>query len=210
MTFNCLSINRRDGSCIAHNAGQVNFARIIQSEIIAVSQLASDKCNQNVETKPPTPQHSHSHSHSPAGHASSAVDRMSQSVYDTCHQVFDEQENLQYSEHHHRNRTIQRKRRIADSPLNSKYERIMPQLAFEMDSCFGAMWVFDAVEKKCSYYNVIGADIPRSMECSSNVLAFLAPELALPKRSDLLVSRNLAAANLLACLDVITSVPESM
>lgn len=210
MSFNCLSINRRDGTCIAHNAGQVNFARIIQSEINAVSQLASDKCNQNIETKQPIPQHSHSHSHSPAGHASSAVDRMSQSVYDTCHQVFDEQENLQYSEHHHRHRTIQRKHRMNESPFHNKYERIMPQLAFEMDSYFGSLWIFDAVEKKCSYYNVIGADIQRNMDYSNNVLGFLAPELALPKRSDLLVSRNLAAANLLACLDVLTSVPDAM
>lgn len=86
----------------------------------------------------------------------------------------------------------------------------MPQLAFEMDPCFGVLWVFDAVEKKCSYYNVIGSEIQRYGEYSNNILAILTPELALPKQSEAMISRNLAAVNLLACLDVLTSVPEAM
>lgn len=207
MSFNCLSINRRDGNCIPHIDGQVNFARIIQAKINAISQLASDKCNQNIDLKG---------SHSPvacqllpAPPSNPAVDRMSQSVYDTCHQIFDDQKNP-LSEHHHRHpRTIQRRRRL-DSPYHSKYERIMPQLAFEMDPCFGVLWVFDAVEKKCSYYNVIGSEIQRYGEYSNNILAILTPELALPKQSESMISRNLAAVNLLACLDVLTSVPEAM
>lgn len=208
MSFNCLSINRRDGNCIAHMDGQVNFARIIQAKINTMSQLASDKCNQNFDLK---------HSRSPAAAPAqpppprAAVDRMSQSVYDTCHQIFDDQDNLQFAEHHHHphQRTVQRRRRL-DSPYHNKYDRIMPQLAFELDPCFGALWVFDAVEKKCSYYNVIGSEIQRNGEYSNNILAILTPELSLPKRSDATISRNLAAVNLLACLDVLTSVPDSM
>lgn len=133
---------------------------------------------------------------------------MSQSVYDTCHQVFDEQENLQYSEHH-RHRTIQRRRRI-ESPYHNKCDRIMPQLAFDLDPFFGFLWVVDAVDKKCTYYNVIGSDVARHMDYTNNVLNILTPELSLPKKSDSLASRNLAATNLLACLDVLTSVPDSM
>lgn len=202
MSFNCLSINRRDGNCIPHLDGQVNFARIIQAKINAISQLASDKCNQNIDMK---------HTHSPAAVQSPpppSVDRMSQSVYDTCHQIFDEQDN-QFAMVHRHQRTIQRRRRL-DPPFHSKYDRIMPQLAFELDPCFGVLWVFDAVEKKCGYYNVIGSEIPRNGEYSNNILAILTPELALPKRSEATVSRNLAAVNLLACLDVLTSVPDAM
>lgn len=208
MSFKCLSINRRDGNCIAHVDGQVNFARIIQAKINAISQLASDKCNQNIDSKH---MHSAEAAQPPTAPPSNpAVDRMSQSVYDTCHQIFDDQDNLQFAEHHHRHqRPIQRRRRL-DSPFHSKYERIMPQLAFELDPSFGVLWVFDAVEKKCSYFNVIGSEIPRNGEYSNNILAILTPELVLPKRCDATISRNLAAVNLLACFDVLTSVPDAM
>lgn len=196
MSFNCLSINRRDGSCIPHSSGQVNFAKIIQNNINAVSQLAFDKCNQNVDAN--------------QAHASSAIDRMSQSVYDTCHQIFDDQENLQFSEHHHHRPAPQRRKRI-DSAQCTKYEKVLPQLAFEMDSLFGVLWVFDAIEKKCFLYNVIGSEIPRNLEYSSHLLAILQPELMLPKnKSDVLITRNLASMNLLACLDILTSVPDAM
>lgn len=194
MSFNCLSINRRDGSCIPHSNGQVNFAKIIQNNINAVSQLAFDKCNQNVDANQVI-------SHS-------SLDRMSQSVYDTCHQIFDEQENLQFSEHHH-HRPIQRKKR-ADSVPCTKYEKVLPQLAFEVDSTYGVLWVFDGIEKKCFLYNVIGSEIPRNMEYSNHILAILQPELMLPKKSEFLITRNLASVNLLACLDILTSVPDAM
>lgn len=196
MSFNCLSINRRDGSCIPHSAGQVNFAKIIQNNINAVSQLAFDKCNQNVDAN------------LPVAHASAAVDRMSQSVYDTCHQIFDEQENLQFSEHHH-HRPNQRRKRV-ESTHCTKYEKVLPQLAFEMDAIYGVLWVFDAIEKKCFLYNVIGSEISRNMEYSNHVLAILQPELMLPEETDILITRNLASVNLLACLDILTSVPDSM
>lgn len=194
MSFNCLSINRRDGSCIPHSTGQVNFAKIIQNNINAVSQLAFDKCNQNVDANQVNP------------HSSS--DRMSQSVYDTCHQIFDEQENLQFSEHHH-HRPMQRKKRAESAPC-TKYEKVLPQLAFEVDSTYGVLWVFDAIEKKCFLYNVIGSEMPRNMEYSNHILAILQPELMLPKKSDFLITRNLASINLLACLDILTSVPDAM
>lgn len=202
MSFNCLSINRRDGSCIAHAAGQVNFAKIIQNNINAVSQLASDKCNQNVEAV------QHHSILERVGHGSSMVDRMSQSVYDTCHQIFDEQENLQFSEHHH-HRPIQ-KRKKNELPAGTKYDKVLPQLAFEMDSFYGVLWVFDAVEKKCSLYNVIGSEMPRNQDYSSHVQAILKPELTLPKKSEMLITRNLASINLLACLDILTSVPDQI
>lgn len=195
MSFNCLSINRRDGSCIPHSGGQVNFAKIIQNNINAVSQLAFDKCNQNVNTNQAI--------------ASSAIDRMSQSVYDTCHQIFDEQENLQFSEHHHHHRPPQRRKRV-ESAQCAKYEKIFPQLAFEMDSMYGVLWVFDAIEKKCKMYNVIGSEVPRNVEYSSHIMAILQPELMLPKKTDVLITRNLASVNLLACLDILTSVSDAM
>lgn len=192
MSFNCLSINRRDGSCIPHSSGQVNFAKIIQNNINAV---ALDKCNQNVDAQA-------------MAHASTAIDRMSQSVYDTCHQIFDEQENLQFSEHHH-HRPPQRRKR-AESAHCGKYERVLPQLAFEMDSLYGVLWVFDAIEKKCLLYNVIGSEIPRNLEYSNHAMAILQPDLMLPKKADVLITRNLASVNLLACLDILTSMPDAM
>lgn len=197
MSFNCLSINRRDGSCIAHTIGQVNFAKIIQTNINAISQLASDKCNQNIDA-----------SVDRVAQGSSTIDRMSQSVYDTCHQVFDEQENLQFSEHHH-HRPMQRKKRVETNQCG-KYEKVLPQLAFEMDSYYSVLWVFDAVEKKCYLYNVLGSEIQRNMDYSNHILAILKPELMLPKKNDVLITRNLASVNLLACLDILTSVPDAM
>lgn len=164
--------------------------------------MASDKCNQNVDLKQNVA--------AVAAQATSAVDRMSQSVYDTCHQIFDDQENLQFSEHsHHHHRSIQRRKR-PETQLNTKYEKIMPQLAFEMDPCFGILWVFDAIEKKCSHYNVIGSEIPKNFEYSNHIMTILTPELALPQKSDVMISRNLASTNLLACLDILTSVPDAM
>lgn len=201
MSFNCLSINRRDGSCIAHTDGQVNFAKIIQNNIDAVSQLASDKCNQNVEAV-------HNSILERVGHGSSMVDQMSQSVYDTCHQIFDEQENLQFSEHHH-HRPMQ-KRKKNDLNQGTKYDKVLPQLAFEMDSFYGVLWVFDAVEKKCSLYNVIGSEMPRNQDYSSHLQAILKPELTLPRKSEMFITRNLASVNLLACLDILTSVPDAI
>lgn len=79
-----------------------------------------------------------------------------------------------------------------------------------MDPAYGVFWVFDAVEKKCSLYNVIGSEIPRHMDYSNHILAILKPELMLPKKTDILITRNLASVNLLACLDILTSVPDAM
>lgn len=121
MSFNCLSINRRDGSCIAHTSDQVNFAKLIQTNINAISQMASDKCNQNFDVKQQAAQQS-----CIDRNGSSAIDRMSQSVYDTCHQIFDDQENLQFSEHHH-HRPMQRRKRM-DIGQCTKYEKVLPQL----------------------------------------------------------------------------------
>lgn len=68
--------------------------------------------------------------------------------------------------------------------------------------------MFDAIEKKCFLYNVIGSEVPRNLEYSSHILALLPPELMLPKKADVFITRNLASVNLLACLDILTSVPD--
>lgn len=60
-----------------------------------------------------------------------------------------------------------------------KYERVLEQLAFEMDSLYGALWVFDAIERKWFLYNVIGSEIPRNLEF---VLEVLQPDLMVPKK----------------------------
>lgn len=196
MSFNCLSISRRDGSCIPHSTDQVNFAKMTQHNMNAISRLASDKCNRNIDM-----------SNDRDGGREPPADQMSQSVYGTCHQVFDEQENLQFSQHHHEK---EERRPVLDLSQLSRYDKIVPQLAFEMDTYFGILWVFDAIEKKCLLYNVIASEAQRNMTYSNHVLATFKPEIMLPNKTDMLITRNLATVNLLGCLDVLTSIPEAM
>lgn len=133
--FNCLAINRRDGSCTAHCLNQVDFAKIISANSNAIAQLASDKCNQNVEVNQFRP--------------NVMADRMSQSVHEARNQIFDE--NLSYTDH-------RKKKRSTDT--KAALDKIMPQLAFALDSCYSILWVFDAISKKIMCYNVIASEIP--------------------------------------------------
>lgn len=185
LSFNCLSINRRDGSCNAHSLNQVNFARIVQSNIDALSRLASDKCNQNIEVTKPS------------------IDLMNHSVYDKCSEILDDHENVKYSHQMHRT-----KRKRHDS--QKMYEACLPQLAFELDPWFGMLLVFDAIEKRMSYYNVIASEILPKVECSNHLKAILTPEVALPQRGEIAITRNLASVNLLASLDMLSTLEESM
>lgn len=204
LSFNCLSINRRDGSCIPHSASQVNFSRIIQSSINSIAQLAADKCNQNYDPRQSL-------------NSPTVIDRMSQSVYDTCHHIFDDQENEQQQQQQHFHRFPsphrnggKRNRHRHDSQQKQYYEKILPQLAFDLDRCYGVLWVFDAIEKRFSIFNVIASEIPQNTNCFNHLKAIFLPELTLPQRCDMLIAKNLAATNLLACLDILTAVPEAL
>lgn len=90
------------------------------------------------------------------------------------------------------------------------FENYLPQLAFVLDPWFGMLLVFDAIEKKVSYYNVIASEICSKTEFTGHLKAILTPELALPQRNETFVTRNLASVNLLACLDILTSLEDSM
>lgn len=209
LSFNCLSVNRRDGSCIPHSSGQVNFSRIIQSSINSIAQLAADKCNQNYDARQSL-------------NSPTVIDRMSQSVYDTCHHIFDEQENLQivepqqqhHSQHYHLytspHRTGGKRSRRHDLQQKQYYEKILPQLAFELDRCYGILWVFDAIEKRFTIFNVIASELPQNPDCLSHLKAIFLPELTLPQRCDMPIAKNLAATNLLACLDILTAARDVM
>lgn len=182
LSFNCLAISRRDGNCNAHSANQVDFAKIIQTNSNAITQLASDKCNQNIEINNFHPNQ----------------DRMSQSVHEARNQIFDVQENLKFSDHRKRKR-----------PDHKSIDKIMPQLAFALDTCFGVLWVFDAISRKIMCYNVIASEISDG-EGLSYLRAILSPELALPLQPDVQVTRNQASLNILACLDILTSCQDSL
>lgn len=141
---------------------------------------------------------------------------MSQSVYDTCHHIFDEQENDQQQQQQplfrrypspHRNGN-KRNRHRHDSQQKQYYEKILPQLAFELDQCYSVLWVFDAIEKRFSIFNVIASELPQNTDCFTHLKAIFTPELMLPQRCDMLITKNLAATNLLACLDILTAVPD--
>lgn len=182
LSFNCLAICRRDGNCNAHSINQVDFAKIIQTNSNAITQLASDKCNQNIEIN----------------NFHQNQDRMSQSVHEARNQIFDVQENLKFSDHRKRKR-----------PDHKTIDKIMPQLAFALDTCFGVLWVFDAISRKIMCYNVIASEI-NDGEGLSYLRAILSPELALPLKPDVQVTRNQASLNILACLDILTSCQDSL
>lgn len=50
LTFDCLAINRRDGSCNVHNINQTNFMRLIKANHDTFSRIESDKINKNVHS----------------------------------------------------------------------------------------------------------------------------------------------------------------
>lgn len=206
MSFNCLSISRHDGNCIPHSTDQVNFAKMIQNNITAIARLASDKCNRNVDTT--------NDRDGGGGGVGGGLGRMpsthqmSESANNTCHQVFDEQENLQFAQHHHYS---VHERRAPHEPTHTlKFDKVVPQLAFEMDAYYGILWVFEAIEKKCFLYNVVASDAQRNTDYSNHVLATFKPEILLPNKTDVMITRNLATVNLLASLDVLTSIPDAI
>lgn len=147
LTFNCLAISRRDGNCNAHCLNQVNFAKIIQTNSSALAQLASDKCNQNVDVNTSFQQQQQQQQQT-----TNTTDRMSQSVHEARNQIFEVQENSKYSPDHTR-----RKNKRAE---HKSIERIQPQLAFALDVCYNVLWVFDAISKNITCYNVIASEMP--------------------------------------------------
>lgn len=178
LSFNCLSINRRDGTCNAHTNNQVDFSKIIQSNNSQINQLASDKCNQNI-----TLQHHE-------------LARMSQSMHEARNQMFELQENSQ----NFRLRNQQQRQQ------QEKYlDKVSPQLAFTIDSFQGVFWVFDAVAKNISCYNVVASEMSNKTEYANDLRAILSPQIALPLKSDSQITRSQASLNLLACLDILTS-----
>lgn len=200
LSFNCLAISRRDGTCVAHCKNQVDFAQIIATNNNTISQLVSDKCNQNIETN---------NDLRPA----SMLDRMSQSVHEARNQIFDVQEKLSFTDHQ-----LRKKKKLPSGSTtavggsaehNRSLDTILPQLAFALDTCFGVLWVFDTVSKKIMCYNVIASEIP-SIEGQSHLKSILSPELALPLKPEISVTRNQASLNLLACLDILTSGQDSI
>lgn len=133
---------------------------------------------------------------------------MSQSVHEARNQIFDVQENQSFSDHHRK-----KKRPSAGAPLGDaqpkSLDKILPQLAFALDTCYGVLWVFDAISKKIMCYNVIASEMPNG-DGQSYLRAILSPELALPLKQDVQVTRNQASLNILACLDILTSGQDSI
>ena len=125
---------------MAHCSNQVDFAKIIAANSNAISQLASDKWNQNVEVN--------------NSNFRSTIDRMSQSVHEARNQIFDVQENLSY------NGDRKKKQRASAVEPKTTFDKILPQLAFALDACYGVLWVFDAIAKKIMCYNVIASEMP--------------------------------------------------
>lgn len=124
LSFSCLSINRRDGTSIAHSVDQTVFTSEIDHTTSAeIEQLenASDKCNQNVDSgrgttasvaaiasavqqplQTPVASPAHSLRHQlPAAMAAgrAAVDRMSQSVHEARNQIFDDDHRRKKKKH---------------------------------------------------------------------------------------------------------------
>lgn len=180
---------------------------MVQSNVDTMTRLASDKCNQNIETTPAmgsaTTTTTTTPTHKPP------IDLMNHSVYDKCNQILDDHENVKYTQHQiqtqHHHRT---KRKRHDS--HKMYENYSPQLAFELDPWFGMLLVFDGIEKRISYYNIIASEISPKIDCNGHLKAILTPEIALPQRNDISITRNVASVNLLACLDILTTLEDSM
>ncbi|GAB0089308.1 E3 ubiquitin-protein ligase highwire [Sergentomyia squamirostris] len=74
LSFDCLTINRQDGTCSTHSRSQMDFTKIIQSHQATIEQMASDKCNQNTEV------------------AKDSAKQMSQSIHEARNQLFDFQD----------------------------------------------------------------------------------------------------------------------
>uniref|UniRef100_A0A1B0GP35 PHR domain-containing protein n=1 Tax=Phlebotomus papatasi TaxID=29031 RepID=A0A1B0GP35_PHLPP len=89
LSFDCLTINRQDGTCSTHSRNQIDFTKIIQSHQATIEQMASDKCNQNTEVP------------------KDATKQMSQSIHEARNQLFDFQECGKSGKNVHKNTEIQ-------------------------------------------------------------------------------------------------------
>lgn len=192
MPFTCLSINRQDGTCFAHSTDQVDF--LTNSSLdndtnhhAALAKLVSaDKCNQNVdiaaEFVPPA-----------VIPRPPAVDRMSQSVHEARNQIFEEE----------RYRSSSRKQR--DVAPKGKLLR----LALEMDPTYRVLWAYDSQTRQLSSYNVVASKMAPDTE-ESHVRAIISPELAIPMKTPVEVTRSQVSMNILACLDILTYCQDSI
>lgn len=192
LAFSCLAINRRDGTCMAHTNAteQIDFARHIQTSAALIARLESDdKCNQNVGVNEVTLQQHE-------------IARMSQSIHEgRNHNIFelvsDEPDSVGCG-------GVGGKNQSAGKSASGQM-KVVPQLAFCVDPCYGVLWVFDAVLKQVTAYNVIAAEMK-----ATNFRSILAPEIALPLRPAQQITRSQASLNLLACLDILTSARDSL
>lgn len=165
----------------------------------AIAQLVSDKCNQNVDAN-----------FRPAA-AAPVLDRMSQSVHEARNQIFDDETVSSFEQLHRKKKRSLNDSVVPSLPPSAAAANIpsAPQLAFALDTCFGVLWVFDAMSKSIMCYNVIASEIP-AIESHAYLRAILSPELALPLKPDVPVTRQQASLNVLACLDILTSGQDSI
>lgn len=184
MPFSCLSINRQDGTCFAHSSDQTNFLSNstvkFSNDHAALAKLASaDKCNQNVDIVEYV---------APALiPRPPAVDRMSQSVHEARNQIFEEE----------RYRNSTRKQR----DLTPKGKPL--RLAFEMDPTYQVLWSYDSKSRQMCSYNVVASKMVLESD-NSHGQGIISPELAIPMKTPVEVTRSQVSMNILACLDILT------
>lgn len=191
MPFACLSINRQDGTCLAHSTDQVDFVsnstEIASNHDAALAKRASaDQCNQNVAGFPGPPG-------IVAPRNPAAGDRMSQSVHEARNQIFEEE----------RYRSGSRKLR----DLTPKCKPL--RLAFDMDPTYRVLWSYDSQTRQISSYNVVASQMAPDTD-ESFVQAIISPELAIPMKTPVEVTRSQLSMNILACLDILTFCQDSI
>lgn len=90
-----------------------------------------------------------------------------------------------------------------------------------LDSIYNVLWSFDPFSQKISRYNIIATEMRNGMgsatsegtieagkDSQSSLPRVLNPELSLPSKSVVMISRSHAALHLLSCLDTLTSAQE--
>lgn len=155
LSFNAISINRRDGSCTAHYYNQVDFVKL---EHATSKPKLMPEVNRNIDEN----------MMSMGPSSSSAInEQISRSMHDARNQLFDLQDN-----HLHNNvQSVQRKERgrehskasvssvaMVNSPVI--VEKIHSKLAFAMDPWYNVLWVYDSNNRKILCYNVLASEIP--------------------------------------------------
>ncbi|XP_067622404.1 E3 ubiquitin-protein ligase highwire-like isoform X6 [Eurosta solidaginis] len=79
-----------------------------------------------------------------------------------------------------------------------------------MDPHYNVLWVHDGGVGKLQCCNVLASACHMWLESNSSIFrAILSPELALPNKLDVRISRAQASLNLLACLDILTSAQDA-